>query len=167
MREICRNLCRKRKIATGQAVLGGGLLENIPVFQEISTTGKALGDLIGGGDTESAAKRYEDYIENSMIGSTVGSVVAKVEGDDKRAEELIKNAGKATLSAGMTGGAIGLTVLTGGLAAPLGTAASVAAGATVGAASSATTGAVDQALYNDGEIDAGALVGGTIMGGAT
>ncbi|ELU08824.1 hypothetical protein CAPTEDRAFT_208129 [Capitella teleta] len=153
--------------ATGQAVLGGGLLENIPVFQEISTTGKALGDLIGGGDTESAAKRYEDYIENSMIGSTVGSVVAKVEGDDKRAEELIKNAGKATLSAGMTGGAIGLTVLTGGLAAPLGTAASVAAGATVGAASSATTGAVDQALYNDGEIDAGALVGGTIMGGAT
>ncbi|ELU08803.1 hypothetical protein CAPTEDRAFT_208109 [Capitella teleta] len=153
--------------ATGQAVLGGGLLENIPVFQEISTTGKALGDLIGGGDTESAAKRYEDYIENSMIGATVGSVVARVEGDDKRAEELIKNAGKAILSAGMTGGAIGLTVLTGGLAAPLGTAVSMAAGATVGAASSATTGAVDQALYNDGEIDAGALVGGAIMGGAT
>ena len=148
--------------ATGQALLGGGLLENVPGFQELATSGKALGDLMGGGDKKSAAKRYEDYVENSMIGSTVGAIVESAQGNKERANQLIKNAGKATLSAGAT---VGLTIVTGGLAAPAGTAVAVGAGASVGASTSVISTALDAELYNDGEADPGAMVGGAIFGG--
>jgi uncharacterized protein (DUF1684 family) len=96
----------------------------------------------------------------------VSSAAHAIDGDTERAKELIKNAGKASLSAGVTLAATGLTVATGGAAAPLGTAASVGVGAGMGASTSVVSTGVDSLLYNDGEVDEGALVGGTLLGGA-
>ena len=42
--------------ATGQALLGGGLLKDVPVFHELATAGKSLGHMIGGANRQ-AAKR--------------------------------------------------------------------------------------------------------------
>ena len=72
--------------ATGQALLGGGMLESVPVFQEVATGGKFLGDMIGGGDDERARKRWGDYAENS----TVGSFCYAIHRNPKHAEQLIK-----------------------------------------------------------------------------
>ena len=49
--------------ATGRAVCGGGLLSEVPGFKELDKCGKSLGDVIGGGDEESARKRWtEEYV---------------------------------------------------------------------------------------------------------
>ena len=44
--------------AFGRSLSGGGLLCNVPVFKELDKCGKSLGDVIGGGDMESASKRW-------------------------------------------------------------------------------------------------------------
>jgi len=50
--------------ATGQALLGGGLLSDVPIFKELSKCGKSLGDVMGGGDDEQAGKRWtEEYLQ--------------------------------------------------------------------------------------------------------
>ena len=50
--------------ATGRAVCGGGLLSEVPGFKELDKCGKSLGDVIGGGDEESARKRWtEEYVK--------------------------------------------------------------------------------------------------------
>merc|ERR1712037_185955 len=46
------------------AVCGGGLLSEVPGFKELDKCGKSLGDVIGGGDEESARKRWtEEYVK--------------------------------------------------------------------------------------------------------
>ncbi|ELT94612.1 hypothetical protein CAPTEDRAFT_225858 [Capitella teleta] len=152
--------------ATGQAVLGGGMLDGVPGFHELATAGKSLGDCIGGGDTESARGRWREYRENSVFGSTIGSVVELTNKNPKRAKELLLNAGKAALSAGVTVVSTGAVVASGGAAAPFGAASAVAAGAATGASLSCMSDVVELGLYG-GEPDPGAIVGGAIMGGAT
>jgi len=50
--------------ALGRTLSGGGLLSNVPIFKELEKCGKSLGDVIGGGDMESASKRWtKEWIE--------------------------------------------------------------------------------------------------------
>jgi hypothetical protein len=151
--------------AYGQALLGGGVLDGVPVFHEFATAGKSFGDLLGGDGLAAAKKRWDDYSENSVIGSTMKAAVEGSNGNTKRRNELLKNAGKAMLSSGMTIGTSLLTLATGGVAAPLGTAAAVAGGAGAGAAFSVASATVDHFLYDEGEMDKGAMVGVAITGG--
>ena len=150
--------------ATGSALLGGGLLRNVPVFHELATAGDSLGDVIGGGDTETAAQRWGDYAENSVIGSGVYAAVEAGKGNTDRAEELGKNMGKAAISAGITTAAVAATIATGGAAAPLGAAAAAGVGAAVGAGVGAGTAAAEQALRKD-KIEAGDVLAAALMGG--
>ena len=150
--------------ATGSALLGGGLLRNVPVFHELATAGDSLGDVIGGGDTETAAQRWGDYAENSVMGSGVYAAVEAGKGNTDRAEELGKNMGKAAISAGITTAAVAATIATGGAAAPLGAAAAAGVGAAVGAGVGAGTAAAEQALRKD-KIEAGNVVAAALMGG--
>jgi len=76
--------------ATGKAVVGGGILRDIPVFHELATCGESLGDVIGGGDTKSAEKRWETYVESSVIGGGIGAPAAKIDGDDKTATKTCR-----------------------------------------------------------------------------
>ena len=150
--------------ATGSALLGGGLLRNVPVFHELATAGDSLGDVIGGGDTETAAQRWGDYAENSVIGSGVYAAVEAGKGNTERAEELGKNMGKAAISAGITTAAVAATIATGGAAAPLGAAAAAGVGAVVGAGVGAGAAAAEQALRKN-KIEAGDVVAAALMGG--
>eukprot|EP00397_Hematodinium_sp_SG-2012_P019867 GEMP01020439.1.p1 GENE.GEMP01020439.1~~GEMP01020439.1.p1 ORF type:complete len:460 (+),score=127.90 GEMP01020439.1:90-1382(+) len=150
--------------ATGQLLLGGGILENVPVFQELATAGKSLGDVIGGGDDKAARDRWGEYAENSVIGSTCYAMHEDIHGNHKRAEVLISNAGKATLSAATTVATTALTVCTGGVAAPLGVPAAAAIGASMGASTSVLNAAVNAGIY-DKELNPGDLIGGGLFGG--
>ena len=113
--------------------------------------------MIGGGDDKSARERWVNYAENSTIGSLCYAIHEDRVGHYSHAEKLIKSSGKATLSAGVTGLAMAATVVTGGLAAPLGVGAGVAAGATVGAATSAASTASIAAI-NDQNLKPGSRV---------
>ena len=154
--------CRR---ATGQAICGGGFMENVPGFQELSTAGKSLGELFAG-DTENIKKHVHDYIENSVIGSFVAACVEGVKGDYERRNELLNNSGKAAISAAVSGGATAVTALTGGAAAPLGVAASAAVGGAMGVATSVIAQGANDILYNDGKLASGGdYVGGALLGG--
>lgn len=150
--------------ATGSALLGGGAFGNVPVFHELATAGNSLGDVIGGGDTKTAAQRWCDYVENSVIGTGVYAAVEAGKGNTERAEELRKNMGKAAISAGITTAAVAATIATGGAAASLGAAATAGVGAAVGAGVSAGVAAAEQALRKD-KIEAGEVVAAALMGG--
>ncbi|XP_028402206.1 uncharacterized protein LOC114525183 [Dendronephthya gigantea] len=148
--------------ATGKTLLGGGVLRDVPVFHELAVCGDSLGDMIGGGDDESARKRWKTYSESSVIGSGLRSLAAKIDGNDKEAERLAECCGKASARFGVTAVSVGAAVATGGLAAPLGTSVAVASGAVVGGATGAGSTAAVQ-LIND-EYDPGAIVGMTLLG---
>lgn len=150
--------------ATGSALLGGGAFGNVPVFHELATAGNSLGDVIGGGDTKTAAQRWSHYVENSVIGTGVYAAVEAGKGNTERAEELGKNMGKAAISAGITTAAVAATIATGGAAASLGAAATAGVGAAVGAGVSAGAAAAEQALRKD-KIEAGDVVAAALMGG--
>lgn len=145
--------------ATGSALLGGGAFGNVPVFHELATAGNSLGDVIGGGDTKTAAQRWGHYAENSVIGTGVYAAVEAGKGNTKRAEELGKNMGKAAISAGITTAAVATTIATGGAAA-----ATAGVGAAVGAGVSAGAAVAEQALRKD-KIEAGDVVAAALMGG--
>ena len=151
--------------ATGKIVLGGGLLRDVPVFHELAVCGESLGDVIGGGDTKSAEKRWETYAESSLIGGGIAALGAKIAGDDEEAKKFAKGCGKATLRFGVTAAGIAATAATGGLAAPYGVAASAAAGATVGGATGAASTALVQVIDKGKVDDAGAVVGSGLFGG--
>ena len=170
--ELCKNNPDKAEEywkgmgrATGKAVLGGGFLRDVPVFHELAVCGESLGDVIGGGDTKSAEKRWETYVESSVIGGGIAAIAAKIDGDDEKAEKLIKGCGKATLRFGVTAAGVAATAVTGGLAAPYGVAASVATGATVGGVTGAGSTALVQVIDKGKVDDAGAIVGSGLFGG--
>ena len=157
--------------ATGKIVLGGGLLRDVPVFHELAVCGESLGDVIGGGDTKSAKKRWKTYAESSLIGGGIAALGAKIAGDDEEAKKFAKGCGKAALRCGVTAAGIAATAATGGLAAPYGVAASAAAGATAGGATGAATTALVQVIDKGKVDDAGAVVGsglfGAVVGGVS
>lgn len=144
--------------ATGSALLGGGAFGNVPVFHELATAGNSLGDVIGGGDTKTAAQRWGHYAENSVIGTGVYAAVEAGKGNTERAEELRKNMRKAAISAGITTAAVAATIATGGAAATAGVGAAVGAGVSAGVA------AAEQAVRKD-KIEAGEVVAAALMGG--
>ena len=151
--------------ATGKALLGGGFLRDVPGFHELAVCGESLGDLMGGGDTESAKKRWETYEESSVIGGGIAAIAAKIDGDDEKAEKFLKGCRKAALRCGVTAAGVAATAVTGGLAAPYGVAASAATGAAVGGATGAGSTALVQVI-NKGKVDdAGAIVGNGLFGG--
>ena len=54
--------------AVGQGLTGGGILRAVPVLHELAVCGESLGDMIGGGDRDSAARRWKDgYQETSVL----------------------------------------------------------------------------------------------------
>jgi len=132
--------------ATGRALTGGGLLSEIPVFKELDKAGKSLGDVLGGGDTESARKRWtEEYVEEYCDGS---------------------NWAKAGVQAATVAGGIGVTLLTGGLATAPFYAAVSGAGAGLGVANNAANQGIDIAAGKKDKFDSGELVGSGLTGGA-
>ena len=151
--------------ATGKALLGGGFLRDVPVLHELAVCGESLGDVIGGGDTESAAKRWETYIESSVIGGGIAAIAAKIDGDDEKAKELLKGCGKATLRCTVTAAGVAATAVTGGLPAPYAVAASAATGAAVGGVTRAGSTALVQVTDKGKVDDAGAIVGSGLLGG--
>lgn len=155
--------------ATGKILLGGGLLRDVPFFHELAVCGESLGDVIGGGDTKSAGKRWETYFESSVIGGGIAALAAIKDGDDEEAEKFGKGCGKAALRFGVSAAGIAVTAATGGLAAPFGVASSVATGVIVGGATGATSTAlvqvIDKGKIDDaGEIVASGLFGGVVRG---
>ena len=64
--------------AAGKAVLGGGLLRNVPVFHELATTADALADVVGDGDTQAATKRFTTYKEEGLLATGAQIVLRKV-----------------------------------------------------------------------------------------
>jgi len=47
--------------AAGKALLGGGLLRDVPVFHELAVCGESLGYVIGEGDVETARESWTTY----------------------------------------------------------------------------------------------------------
>ncbi|XP_028402174.1 uncharacterized protein LOC114525153 [Dendronephthya gigantea] len=148
--------------ATGKAVLGGGLLKDVPGFHELAVCGESLGDMIGGGDDESARERWKTYSESSVIGSGLGALAAKIDGDDEKAERLTEACGKAGKRFGVTAATVTAVVASGGLAAAHGVAAA-AGGVIVGGAAGVGSTAAMQMIDNDKIDDPGAVVGMGLM----
>ena len=83
------------------------------MFHELATCGESLGDMIGGGDSESAAKRWDNYTEQSVIGSGIYAAHKYLKGDTEHARELGKGMAKATGKGIVAAGAFGLTAVSG------------------------------------------------------
>lgn len=152
--------------ATGSALLGGGMLRNVPVLQELATCGDSLGDMIGGGNDEMARQRWKDYSEGSVIGSGARSAVAAYHGDIDEAQRLGKACGASALSGAVTAAAVAATVATGGAAAPAGAAMATAAGGAVGATTGVVGTLAENAIRGD-DSKSGDLVASGIMGAAS
>lgn len=71
--------------ATGSALAGGGLLNNLPVFHVLATAGDSLGDMFAGLEADSANKRWGEYSERSVVGSGVRSAIAAGQGNMEEA----------------------------------------------------------------------------------
>jgi len=132
--------------ATGQAMLGGGLLSDVPVFKELSKCGRSLGDVIGGGDTKSACQRWtEEYIQEISDPHAVP---------------------KALLSIGTAAVGVGVTMASAGLATPAFMGAAAATGAGCATADTAAKQTLDIKAGKRKRFDAGDLVGSALTGGA-
>jgi len=132
--------------AFGQAVLGGGILKEVPVFKELSKCGKSLGDVIGGGDTEMARKRWtEEYVR-----------------EYSDPDEWLK----AGISVGTTVSGVGLCLLTAGAALPVVIGASAGIGAGASVVDNVGKQTVDCLADPDKEFDIGEVLGAGLTGGA-
>ena len=112
-KERARELGKGIGRATGKMILGGGFLRDVPVFHEIATCGESLGDMIGGGDRKSAEKRWDNYANQSVIGSGIYAAHEYLKGDTQHARELGKGMAKATGKGVITAGAVTLTAVSG------------------------------------------------------
>ncbi|CAK0846213.1 unnamed protein product [Prorocentrum cordatum] len=132
--------------ATGQALLGGGLLSDVPVLKELSKCGKSLGDLIGGGDVEFARKRWTVEWHNEV--TEPGALP------------------KALVSVSMASGGLLVCLASSGLAAPAYVAFSAVAGAAFTAGGAAACQGIDQLSgFRDlGDFSAGDMIGCAIVG---
>lgn len=150
--------------ATGKMLLGGGILRDVPVLHELATCGESLGDMIGGGDQNSARGRWDAYAAESVVGSSIYAAVEARKGRGEHAQELRRGSAKAGKKAGITAAAVtatvGVTVATAGAGLPAAIALGAATGATAGAAATAGVQAVDGKV-NPGDVVGNALLGGT------
>jgi len=172
-RERARELGKGMGRATGKIICGGGVLRELPVLHELATCGESLGDMIGGGDDISAAKRWTSYAEASVVGSSIYAAVEAHHGNTPRAQELRQAVIHAGKKAGVTGVAtaavIGVTIASAGAAVPVAIAAGAATGGAVGAAATAGVQAIDGKV-NPGDVVGSALFGataGAIAGGVS
>jgi len=132
--------------AFGQAILGGGILKEVPVFKELSKCGKSLGDVIGGGDTEMARKRWtEEYVQEYSDPAEWA---------------------KAGISLGTTAGGVALCLLTAGAALPVVIGASAGIGAGASVVDNVGKQTVDCIADPDKEFDIGEVLGAGLTGGA-
>ena len=149
--------------AAGKALLGGGLLRDVPGFHELATCGESLGYVIGEGDVESARESWKTYLESSVIGAGIGMLAARNAGYHEAAERRRQGFIRAMARFGVLGLTVAAAVATGGNAASYGIVASVVAvivlGGGIGAASTAATQIID-----NGEVDLGAIVGNGLFG---
>ena len=152
--------------ATGKALLGGGLLRDVPLFHELAVCGESLGCVIGEGDAETARERWKTYLESSVIGAGIGMLAAKTAGDDETAERRRRGFLRAGAKFSVLGLSVAATVATGGIAASYGIVASAVAGAVVGGGIGAASTAATQVIDNGEVDDLGAVVGNGLFGGA-
>eukprot|EP00929_Paragymnodinium_shiwhaense_P099803 TRINITY_DN6164_c0_g3_i1.p1 TRINITY_DN6164_c0_g3~~TRINITY_DN6164_c0_g3_i1.p1 ORF type:complete len:611 (+),score=87.45 TRINITY_DN6164_c0_g3_i1:214-2046(+) len=135
--------------AVGQAVCGGGLLKDLPVFKELSKCGKSLGDVIGGGDLDSANKRwtveYRQEVENYTFA----------------------DAGKGVVDAAVMGAATVVTVASAGLGAPAAIGMAAATGGGAGLVGGAAKQGIDIAAGNRTDMDGEEILVGTVAGAAS
>jgi hypothetical protein len=134
--------------ATGQALLGGGLLSDLPICKELSKCGRSLGDLIGGGDDrwESARRRWtvEWHEEVTEPGALP----------------------KAFVSFSIVGGCLWLSAVTGGLAVPVYWAVITAGGAVFSSAGVFACQGIDQLSGRDVALSTGDVIGCALVGAA-
>jgi len=163
-KERARELGKGMGRATGKILCGGGLLKEIPVLHELATCGASLGDMIGGGDQHSARDRWEEYKEESVLGSGIQAAIEHKHGNQERSRELRRAMGRAStkagITAGCTAGAIAVTIATAGAGTGVAIAASASAGSACGAAATAGVQAVD------GKINSADVIGSMLLGGA-
>merc|ERR1711907_819860 len=150
--------------ATGKILCGGGVLKDVPVLHELATCGESLGDMIGGGDRDSAEARWNQYAESSVFGSSIYAAVEAGKGNEDNAKVLLHGCGRAATKGAITMGAVavtaGVTLLTAGAGTPAAVTAASCTGASTGAAATAGVQAVD------GKVDAGDVVASALLGGA-
>ena len=162
-KERARELGKGMGRATGKILCGGGLLKEIPVLHELATCGASLGDMIGGGDQHSARDRWEEYKEESVLGSGIQAAIEHKHGNQERSRELRRAMGRAStkagITAGCTAGAIAVTIATAGAGTGVAIAASASAGSACGAAATAGVQAVD------GKINSADVIGSMLLGG--
>jgi len=119
--------------------------------------------MIGGGDQETARRRWDNYAAESVVGSQIYAAVEDRNGRSDHAQELRRGSVKAGKKAGITAAAVtatvGVTVATAGAGLP----AAVALGAATGAAAGGAATAGVQTI--DGKINPGDVVGNALMGG--
>ena len=154
--------------AVGQSLTGGGVLRDVPVLHELAVCGESLGDMIGGGDHESAARRWtEDYTETSVLGNATLLATETDEQTRHRRSGNLKKAGtKAAISLAATGAALGIGAATAGVGVGAAFAiGSVTGGVTCGAVTAANE-AVSYGTVDKGDV-AGAIFMGAAVGGAT
>ena len=111
--ERAEELGRGMGRATGKALLGGGILRDVPVFHELATCGESLGDMIGGGDDQSARRRWDNYANQSVVGSGIYAAHEARLGREDHARELGIGMGKAAGKGAITVAAVGLTAVSG------------------------------------------------------
>ena len=150
--------------AVGQGLTGGGVLRSVPVFHELAVCGESLGDMIGGGEHESAARRWTDvYQETSVLGNAVLLARETDEQTRERRSGNLKKAGaRAAISLAATGAAVGIGVATAGA----GVAPSIAVGSVTGGVASGTSKAAAEAVTS-GKVDKGDVVGAILHGAAS
>ena len=113
---------------------------------------------MGGGDTEAAGKRWEDYSEASLLGTSARYAAASLQGDEPEAERLgnsVKTvSGPALLATGEAAANIAAGVLTVGMSFPV--MAAIAVGTNVGAGLGV---AVGQQVMETGELNSVDMIG--------
>eukprot|EP01083_Nonionella_stella_P060072 157083_1 len=135
--------------ATGHALAGGGVFDNVPVFQEVSHAGQSLGHCMAGETKEAQETWSKEYINKSAIALNV--------------QGKHKEAGTAWGSAGITVGVVAACAATGAAAAPLGAAAAVSMGAVAGAAGNVGENFAQAAIKKE-DVDIGATIGSGMFG---
>ena len=133
--------------ALGQGICLGGLLSGVPGFKELSKAGKSLGDVIGGGDAESARKRWtEEWVQEYQDPAFVKHMLTDV---------VVTTAGVA----------IGVATMgTATVPAAIGIGAGIGGGG--GAIGNAAHQGIDMLEGKRDTFDAGELVGGALGGAA-
>jgi len=129
---------------TGEALCGGGLLSNVPYFQEVKHAGDSLGHAMAGEKDKAKEVWTKEYINKGALSTTVRTIHYTCQKNQEMAKKM-ENAtrkawSKTGTEIGTTAACVAAASLTGGAGA-----AFIAVGATTSFASNVADQAVDYA----------------------